>query len=73
VPLSADEIAPVGGNAFGQHVATMAPEHAIVQGVEFGQCVSSTARTGTCPQSRFLLSWSSGTAAERVDGQTIGR
>ena len=49
VPARAEEIAPGGGNAFGQHVASMAPEHAIAHGVDFGQCVSSMARTGTCP------------------------
>jgi hypothetical protein len=47
--VNAEEIAPGGGNAFGQHVAGMAPEHAIAHGAEFGACVSTMATTGSCP------------------------
>jgi hypothetical protein len=49
VTASAEEVAPGAGNAFGQHVAGMAPEHARMHGAMFGQCVSTMARTGTCP------------------------
>lgn len=37
---------PAGGPAFGQHVAGMAPEHAIEHGARFGACVSAMATTG---------------------------
>jgi hypothetical protein len=46
---SAQAVAPGAGNAFGQHVAGMAPEHARLHGEMFGRCVSTMARTGTCP------------------------
>jgi hypothetical protein len=45
----AEAISPGGGNAFGQHVAGMAPEHAVAHGAHFGECVSTMARTGSCP------------------------
>jgi hypothetical protein len=48
-PVGAEDVAPGGSNAFGQHVASMAPEHAIEHGADFGACVSTMARTGTCP------------------------
>jgi hypothetical protein len=48
-PTLAQEVAPGGGNAFGQHVAGMAPEHAIKHGAEFGACVSAMARGLGCP------------------------
>lgn len=44
-----EEVAPGGGNAFGEHVSGMAPEHPMVNGLEFGTCISTMARTGTCP------------------------
>lgn len=37
------------GRAFGQHVSGMAPEHAILHGALFGECVSEMAITGDCP------------------------
>jgi hypothetical protein len=46
---AANAAVPGGGPAFGQHVAGMAPEHARTHGAMFGQCVSTMARTGTCP------------------------
>jgi hypothetical protein len=49
VPAMADEVAPGGGNAFGQHVAGIAPEHAIAHGADFGACVSAMARGLPCP------------------------
>jgi hypothetical protein len=48
-PATAQTVSPGDGNAFGQHVAEMAPEHPRDHGAEFGECVSSMARTGTCP------------------------
>jgi len=49
VPGLAQDVAPGGGNAFGQHVAGMAPEHAIAHGADFGACVSAMARGLACP------------------------
>lgn len=37
------------GRAFGEHVSGMAPEHAILHGALFGECVSEMAITGECP------------------------
>ena len=37
------------GRTFGQHVSGMAPEHAILHGALFGECVSEMAVTGECP------------------------
>jgi hypothetical protein len=48
-PALAQEVIPGGGNAFGQHVAGMAPEHAIQHGAEFGACISAMARGLDCP------------------------
>ena len=48
-PGVAHEAAPGGGSAFGQHVAGMAPEHAIAHGADFGACVSAMARGLDCP------------------------
>ena len=48
-PGVAHEVAPGGGNDFGQHVAGMAPEHAIAHGADFGACVSALARRLDCP------------------------
>ena len=45
----AETISPADGNAFGQHVASMAPEHPQDHGQLFGECVGSLAVTGTCP------------------------
>lgn len=39
---------PGGGPEFGQHIASMAPEHAIDHGAMFGECVSSMARGEGC-------------------------
>lgn len=50
-PALADDVAPGGGNAFGQHVAGMAPEHAVAHGADFGACVSAMARGLACPYS----------------------
>jgi hypothetical protein len=44
-----EEIVPGGGNAFGEHVSGMAPEHPMDHGQGFGKCVSTMAQTGTCP------------------------
>lgn len=44
-----EDVSPGGGNAFGEHVSGMAPEHPKELGAEFGKCVSTMARTGTCP------------------------
>jgi hypothetical protein len=48
-PALAEDVAPGGGNEFGQHVAGMAPEHAIAHGADFGACVSAMARGMACP------------------------
>jgi len=48
-PALAEDVAPGGGNDFGQHVAGMAPEHAIDHGADFGACVSVMARGLACP------------------------
>jgi len=51
-PLGAqamDHPAPGGGPAFGQHVASMAPEHPREHGRMFGECVSAMARGEDCP------------------------
>ena len=37
------------GRAFGEHVSGVAPEHAILHGALFGECVSEMAITGDCP------------------------
>jgi hypothetical protein len=47
--VAAEEPSPGGGDAFGQHVASMAPEHPRSHGPAFGECVSTLATTGTCP------------------------
>jgi hypothetical protein len=47
-PGVAQDVAPGGGNDFGQHVADMAPEHAIAHGADFGACVSAMARGQEC-------------------------
>ena len=44
--MATAQVSPGGGNAFGQHVAEMNPEHARDHGAEFGACVSAMARTG---------------------------
>jgi hypothetical protein len=44
----ASSVRPGGGPAFGEHVSSMAPEHPIMHGGHFGECVSGMAR-GTCP------------------------
>ena len=49
VPAFAQTIAPGGGNAFGEHVSGMAPEHPRDHGLDFGKCVSTMAQTGVCP------------------------
>ncbi len=47
--VAAQTLSPGGGSAFGQHIATMAPEHPRTYGWMFGECVSTMATTGTCP------------------------
>lgn len=47
-PAFAETVAPGGGSAFGEHVSSMAPEHPRDHGGEFGECVSTMARTGSC-------------------------
>jgi hypothetical protein len=49
VPGLVQDVTPGGGNDFGQHVAGMAPEHAIAHGADFGACVSAMARGLPCP------------------------
>ncbi len=46
--LAAD-VRPGGGPSFGQHVASMAPEHPRERGAEFGACVSAMVRGLECP------------------------
>jgi hypothetical protein len=48
-PGLAQDVAPGGGNGFGQHVAGMVPEHAIAHGADFGACISAMARGLECP------------------------
>ena len=48
-PAGAQTVTPGDGNAFGQHVASMAPEHPSDHGALFGECVSGLAVSGTCP------------------------
>jgi len=48
VPAFAQTVAPGGSNAFGEHVSSMAPEHPRDHGREFGECLSTMARTGVC-------------------------
>ena len=48
-PGVAHEAAPGGRSDFGQHVAGMAPEHAIAHGADFGACISAMARGLDCP------------------------
>jgi len=43
---------PGGGSGFGQHVAGMAPEHAIAHRADFGACVSAMARGLPCPHTQ---------------------
>jgi hypothetical protein len=45
-PALADSVSP--SPAFGQHVSSVAPEHALASGAMFGDCVRTMARTGTC-------------------------
>lgn len=52
MPLGAramEHPSPGGGPEFGQHVASMAPEHPREHGRMFGQCVSAMARGEDCP------------------------
>ena len=48
-PALAEDVAPDGGNDFRQHMAGMAPAHAIAHGADFGACVSAMARGLACP------------------------
>ena len=45
----AQQVEPGDGNALGEHVSGMTPEHPTDHGQHFGECVSTMARTGTCP------------------------
>ena len=48
----ASEPSPGGGPSFGQHAASMAPEHPLeLGGADFGACVSALASGETCPHS----------------------
>ena len=48
-PALATSPAPGGGSAFGEHVASMAPEHPLEHGgTAFGDCVSAMARGESC-------------------------
>jgi hypothetical protein len=48
--VNAEETSTNGTTGLGQHVGTMAPEHAITMAPRaFGQCVSLMATTGVCP------------------------
>ena len=49
VPALAEDVAPGGGEEFGQHLASMTPEHAIAHGADFGACVSAMAQGLACP------------------------
>jgi hypothetical protein len=51
-PGLAQDVTPGGGNAFGQHVAGMAPEHAIAHGADLGACISAMVRGGDCPHAQ---------------------
>jgi hypothetical protein len=44
----ASGVSPGQDPAFGEHVSDMAPEHPIMHGRQFGECVSGMA-TGECP------------------------
>jgi hypothetical protein len=44
----ASNVSPGQGSAFGKHVSEMSPEHPIMHGRQFGECVSGMA-TGECP------------------------
>lgn len=48
-PTATQPSGPLEGRAFGEHVSGMAPEHAILHGALFGECVSEMAITGECP------------------------
>jgi hypothetical protein len=48
-PQTASTQAGIEGRQFGQHVSGMAPEHPLLHGVLFGECVSELAITGECP------------------------
>jgi hypothetical protein len=48
VAARADMPAPGGGSDFGQHVASMTPDHPRDHGPMFGNCVSMLATTGSC-------------------------
>lgn len=39
----------IEGRQLGQHVSGMAPEHPLLHGRLFGECVSELAITGECP------------------------
>lgn len=39
----------IDGLQVGEHVSSMAPEHPLLHGVLFGECVSELAITGECP------------------------
>ena len=46
---AAEPPTPGGGPAFGQHVASMTPDHPQDHGAMFGECVSAMARGEGCP------------------------
>ncbi len=48
-PVYAMDNMPYLEPSFGQHIATMTPEHPKIHGVMFGQMVSSMAQGISCP------------------------
>ena len=52
-PLTSGSQSQTGGRQFGEHVSGMAPEHPLMHGRLFGECVSEMAITGTCPHDDF--------------------
>lgn len=52
-PLTSGSHSQTGGRQFGEHVSGMAPEHPLMHGALFGECMSQMAITGTCPHEDF--------------------
>ncbi|MEW6688868.1 MAG: hypothetical protein AB1452_07215 [Pseudomonadota bacterium] len=48
-PQTAGRQSVPDGRQFGEHVSSMAPEHPLLHGVLFGDCVSEMAIAGECP------------------------
>ena len=47
-PALANPASPGGGPAFGQHISGHAPEHPVLHGAMFGECVSMMAQGEGC-------------------------